>query len=161
MLQNRTTQAEPPVKMYPFHILLISLLSATSLAAPSPPTYEESFPKPKESIADPYGKSSLPLRFLDLPALQASNDSVYHLSPQKPGTCVVICVMAPSPDWKLRYGNSAYDNYLQYACAPSCNKDIEDQGQPIKGDLEFPTIGDGEKLTLKDFPENAVVATFE
>ena len=147
--------------MHPLHVLLAALSVTTSLAAPSLKSYDEVFPQPKESIKEPYGKEGQGVQFLDLPSLQASNDSNYRLAPQTPGTCVVICVMAPPPDWKQRLGNSMYDNYLQYACAPSCHEDIEDPSQPIKGDPKYPPPGEGSKLKPEDFPVNSVVVTFE
>jgi hypothetical protein len=57
-----------------------------------------------------------------------------------------------------------YDNYLQYACAPSCHEDLEDKSQPIKGDLKYsePKEEDeGWKLVPEEFPANSVVVTFE
>jgi hypothetical protein len=157
-------------KMHAFPILLAltPLVTITILAAPSPNTYPEAFPSPIKGYKDPLAisedsKNPDKIQFLDLPALQASNDD-YRLGPQIPGTCVVICVMVPHPSMTKVSNNAMYDNYLQYACAPSCHEDLQDKSQPIRGDHKYPEPkeeDEGWKLVPEEFPANAVVVTFE
>lgn len=153
---------------FPILLALTPLVSITTLAAPSPNTYPEAFPNPIKGYKDPLITSDDPknpdkVQFLDLPALQASNDD-YRLAPQIPGTCVFICIMVPHPSMTKMMSNAMYDNYLQYACAPSCHEDLEDKSQPIKGDLKYPEPKEEDeewKLLPEEFPANSVVVTFE
>jgi hypothetical protein len=169
-LSMPVTEIDNSTKMHAFPILLAltPLVTITTLAGPSLNTYPEAFPNPIKGYKDPPITSDDPknldnVQFLDLPALQASNDD-YRLAPQIPRTCVVICVMVPHPSMTKVSSNAMYDNYLQYACAPSCHEDLEDKSQPIKGDLKYPEPkeeDEGWKLPPEDYPANSVVVTFE
>jgi hypothetical protein len=146
--------------MLPLRIPLALLPLSLTLAAPSLNSYDEAFPQPRRS-KDPTFKDAHAVQFLDLPALQASNDD-YRLAPQVLGTCVVICIMIPHPTTDKLSRVSHMDNYVQYACAPSCNKDLDDKSQPIKGELKYSEPeGDSYKLLPEEYPANSVVVTFE
>jgi hypothetical protein len=169
-LSMSVLEIDDSTKMHAFPILLalFPLATITTLAAPSPNNYPDAFPSPIKGYKDPLITSDDPKnpdnsQFLDLPALQASKDD-YRLAPQIPGTCVVICVMVPHPSMTKVSSNAMYDNYLQYACAPSCHDELEHKSQPIKGDLKYPEPkeeDEGWKLVPEELPANSVVVTFE
>jgi hypothetical protein len=148
--------------MFPFRVLLaVAVLSSSSLAGPSLPSYVEQFPKGSNGKGKRI-ESHQTERYLDLPSLYA-NDTSYNLVPPKePGTCVVICVMKPHESMReFRSGNANKDGYRQYACAPSCTQDLGDTSQPIKGEQEYSQPKqDGAKFVPEDFAPYSVVVTF-
>jgi len=148
--------------MLPLRTLVTLTSLSFALPAPSPPSYDEQFPKGTNG-KDKKIESHQTERYLDLAALQA-DPLEYNIVPPagEPDTCVVVCAMKPHSamnDMRTRLANK--DGYRQYACAPSCHPDVEDTSQPIKGESEYtkPTH-EGARFSPEDFEPNTVVVTF-
>jgi hypothetical protein len=148
--------------MLPFRTLIALISLSVALSAPSPPSYDEQFSKGTNG-KDKKVESHQTERYLDLATLKA-DPLEYNIVPPagEPDTCVVVCAMKPHSAMNdMRTGSANKDGYRQYACAPSCHRDVEDTSQPIKGGSKYTTpLQEGAKFGPADFEPNTVVVTF-
>ena len=148
--------------MLPLRILIALASLSFVVPAPSPPSYEEQFPKGTNG-RDKKIESHQTERYFDLATLEA-DPLEYNIVPPagEPDTCVVVCAMKPHLAMNdMRTGSANKDGYRQYACAPSCHRDVEDTSQPIKGESEYTKPPqEGAKFGPADFEPNTVVVTF-
>lgn len=146
----------------PFQILFLSALLHLTSASPSVPTYDETFP----STSNPATTSHQATSYLSLPDILASHQGYADggLTPSSDqvsrGDCVVVCAMKPNELMQVMEQLSNYDGYQQYACAPSCSSDVQDEWQPVKSHKYERPQEKGASFGPRQFEPDSVVVTF-